>query len=373
LSENRIQKTPASKLVFGGKYRHVSEYPSAYPSIVLTCDTFCFGNFLLNLCSVWKKLMIGPFRLAPYFSPRPWGSLDLSPWYPGQLKEPIGEAWLTGKDCVIENGNAAGSTLGQAVAQHADEILSPRGGSMVEREFPLLIKLLFPQEKLSVQVHPDDKMAQSLGEPRGKTECWYVLSAEPGASVALGFRPGTTQDSIRRGVTDHTLEEMLNWLPVSVGDMVYVDAGTVHAIGPGVVLLETQQYSDSTYRLYDYGRPRELHVDQALHAFKLTTAAGKVPPVHHAGYDQLIAKQYFQVERHTLAAGENRCLKNQTGSVHILVALNGSARVESNGVEPVEAIPGRAVVVPASLSDYRLAATDNFTCVRAMPPGREKT
>ncbi|HEY4047294.1 MAG TPA: type I phosphomannose isomerase catalytic subunit [Acidobacteriaceae bacterium] len=313
--------------------------------------------------------MIRPFSLAPFFSPRPWGSLDLRPWYTTKVEEPIGEAWLTGKDCFIETGDLAGRTLGQAVAAHREELLGARAVRKGEADFPLLLKLLFPREKLSVQVHPDDAMAtQVAGEPRGKTECWYVLQAEPGAAIALGLRAGTTEKEIRAAIAEKTLENLLQWIPVSPGDMIYVDAGTVHAIGPGVVLLETQQYSDLTYRLYDYGRPRELHVDLALRAVKFQTDAGKVQPVHEPGCDLLIKRRYFMVERYALGATQKQRFENVTSTVHSLVALNGTAVVLVDGGDPVELRPGHAVVVPASCPHYTLVAHESFTGVRAMPP-----
>ena len=142
---------------------------------------------------------------------------------------------------------------------------------------PLLIKVIFAKEKLSVQVHPDDRLAQKYGQPRGKTECWYALAAEPGAQVALGLKPGITLDQVKAGIDAGTLEKSLNLLPVAAGDMIFVDAGTVHAIWPGSILLETQQNCDLTYRMYDYGRPRELHIEKALEATRLHTRAGKVP------------------------------------------------------------------------------------------------
>lgn len=312
--------------------------------------------------------MIGPFRLVPFFSPRPWGSMDLSPWYHQKLTEPIGESWLTGEQCLIDSGPFSGKSLAHLVSEQPSEILGPEG-SRTEKAFPLLIKLLFPHEKLSVQVHPDDRIAKEMGQPRGKTECWYVLRADPGATIALGLREGTTTEAIRRAVADQTLEELLNWIPVAVGDLFYVDAGTVHAIGPGSVLLETQQTSDLTFRLYDYGRPRELHLESALRALKLKTAAGKVPPHDYPDHVELIRRRYFVVERHDLAAGEGKPIKNTTGTAHSWVALSGSARIEAEGSEPVPLELGRAVVVPGSCPEYRLVAGDAFSGVRAMSPG----
>lgn len=310
---------------------------------------------------------IGPFRLAPWFSPRPWGSVDLAPWYPGKREEPIGEAWLTGRDCIVESGCAAGWTLGKLVDELGGEMLLGNGAG--SGDFPLLTKLLFPRAKLSVQVHPDDCAAQSAGERCGKTECWYVLSADAGASVALGLLPDVSERDIREAIASHTLERLLDWVPVSAGDMIYVDAGTVHSIGPGVVLLEIQQYSDVTYRLYDYGRPRELHLELGLRALKLKTGAGKVRAERYEGYDRLISKQYFVVERHTLAAGEDRQMQNWGRTAQVLVSLSGSATLKVRGTEPLELLPGRAVVIPAAVAEYSLDVPHGMVCIRAMPPG----
>ena len=210
----------------------------------------------------------------------------------------MGEAWLTGPESVVETGRVTGQTLAAVAAELC------RLQLWAAAEFPLLVKLLFPSDKLSVQVHPDDAQAQAMGQPRGKTECWYVLEAEPGATIALGLKPGATADAVRAAIADGTLEELMEWVPVAVGDMVFVDAGTVHAIGPGVVLLETQQTCDITFRMYDYGRPRELHVEQALQVMKTKTAAGKVAPRKMDGFTRLIEQKYFVVDRYDLAEME---------------------------------------------------------------------
>src|SRR5271170_4857536 len=163
---------------------------------------------------------VAPFRLKPWFSERVWGRQDLRPWYSDTgTKELVGEAWLTGPQCVVEAGPLAGRALGS--------VASELGG-----EFPLLVKLLFPAEKLSVQVHPDDAQARALGETRGKTECWYVLEAAPGAAVALGLKSGVDAAAVKAAGVDGSMEALMEWVPVSVGDMLFVDAGTVHAIGP---------------------------------------------------------------------------------------------------------------------------------------------
>jgi mannose-6-phosphate isomerase len=295
---------------------------------------------------------VEPFRLKPWFSERPWGKRDLRPWYIDTgTKELVGEAWLTGPQCVVETGPLAGQTLASVAAE--------AGG-----EFPLLVKLLFPAEKLSVQVHPDDAWAQKFGETRGKTECWYVLEAEPGAAVALGLKTGVDAATVKAAVADGTMESLMKWVPVSVGDMLFVDAGTVHAIAPGVVLLETQQTSDITYRLYDYGRPRELHLEKGLQVIKTKTQAGKVTPRGMDGFTRLIEQRYFVVDKFEIAdAGETTVDFSGPGC---LVALSGSAAVLTVHGR-VELKVGEAVVVP-NLNTVTVEAGDGVSFVRCVAP-----
>ena len=216
-------------------------------------------------------------KLTPEFVERVWGMEDLRPWYDVHSETRVGEAWLTGEGCLVNGG-----------VRFAD----------VMPGYPLLVKMLFPQEKLSVQVHPNDAQARAMGLERGKTECWYVLAAEPGATVACGLVEGVSVADFADAVRDGRAEEALRWLPVSVGDMVFVDAGTVHAIGPGVVLLEVQQTCDVTFRLYDYGRPRELHLEQGLAVMKAETRAGKVAAREMDGFVRLIETEFFVVDRY---------------------------------------------------------------------------
>ena len=310
---------------------------------------------------------LGPFRLAPWFSPRVWGRPDLRPWYASTgTTELVGEAWLTGPECVVETGAMAGRTLAAVVAEAGEALLGPGCACDGGAEFPLLVKMLFPNDKLSVQVHPDDAQAQAMGQARGKTECWYVLEAEPGAAVALGLREGATAEGVRGAVADGSLEELMEWVPVSVGDMVFVDAGTVHAIGPGVVLLETQQTCDVTFRLYDYGRPRELHLEQGLQVMRTQTAAGKVKPRAMGGFVRLIEQQYFVVDRYDVS-GEGD-VTVATDGAGCLVCLSGRGMVESQGSDAVEMLPGRAVVLPVGIGPVVVRSHAGASFVRCFAP-----
>ncbi len=289
-----------------------------------------------------------PFLLIPIFDERPWGVRDLRPIYTKVVKEPIGESWLTWGDSCIANGPLTGRKLGDIACQHKRDLVGT--AAVFEDRFPLLIKFLFPAEKLSVQVHPDDARAQRVGQPYGKTECWYVLDAKPGAQVALGLKPGVTLSEFETSIVENRAEDLLNWIEVHPGDMLYVAAGTVHTIGGGMVLVETQQSSDITYRLYDYGRGRELHIKDGIAAIKLDTRAGKV--VSQAGDDPnlLVRSAFFEVEKMKLTAPLVATLS--PASPHIIVAIDGAGVVESAGMEPVSFTMGEAVVIPACVPHY---------------------
>ena len=309
---------------------------------------------------------IFPFRLAPYFRTRIWGFHDLAPWFDYKTDgEPIGEVWLTGEMCKAATGPFAGQTLRAITDHHGPELL---GSALGDGEFPLLVKILFPKEKLSVQVHPDDAMAREYGEPRGKTECWYALDAEQGATVALGIRPEVTVEQVRAAIKNATLEDLLEMVPVHKHDMLFVDAGTVHAMGPGVVILETQQTSDLTYRMYDYGRPRELHLEKSLEAMRLKSRAGKVPPRRVDGHAVLIDEKYFEIERWSLAPGEAPAgLAAPTGAVQIIFVAEGSVRIFAEEGEPVPVERCQLAIVPAASTRTRFCVDAPAEVIRILP------
>lgn len=178
-----------------------------------------------------------PVRLPSVFKEKIWGSLDLAPWYADPGKK-IGEVWF-------------------------------------EADLPLLVKFVFTSERLSVQVHPDDAFAAAHEKSLGKTEMWYILRADAGAQIALGFRESITRERLRESALSGEIERLLNWIDVRQGDAFFVPAGTVHAIGAGLALCEVQQQSDITYRLYDYGRPRELHLEKAMQVASIEASDAK--------------------------------------------------------------------------------------------------
>ena len=313
---------------------------------------------------------LAPFLIEPRFVTRVWGFDDLRPWFnrSKDAGDPLGEVWLTGDDCRIATGPYSGITLAEIITQESRAML----GNVAPRvESPLLIKVIFAREKLSVQVHPDDRLAQKYGEPRGKTECWYALASQPGAQVAAGLKPGVTMDQVRSGIHEGTLEDSLNILPIEQGDMIFVDAGTVHAIWPGSILLETQQNSDITYRMYDYGRPRELHIEKSLESTRLTTRAGKVPPVQRDDRTILVDAEYFRVEHIPVQgsrASATLAAADEPGpGMAYLFAAAGSARLIGDGFDPIEIPPRGIVCIPAASPAFKIEDLGGLDLIRMSP------
>ncbi len=329
------------------------------------------GNSSQSDSAAWA-----PFRIEPWFSKRVWGFQDLHPWYDRVAEgEPIGEAWLTGDKCVVASGAYAGRTLGELFAEAPESLLGNSAPHISEDDAksasPLLIKVLFVKEKLSVQVHPDDQMAQKYGDPRGKEECWYVLEAEPGAEVACGLKPGVSLNEVKEGIETDTLESSLNMLPVAQGEVIFVDAGTVHAIWPGSILLETQQYCDLTYRMYDYGRGRELHIKKSLEATKLETRAGKITPQEQAGQTLLMEGSYFRVDRVPVEGSRTSASLPVEGEpapgLAYLFAAAGTAKITGLDFEAIELSKGGMIAVPAASPEFVVENLGGLELIRITP------
>ena len=298
--------------------------------------------------------------------PRIWGMRSLAPLFPekSNLPEPIGEVWLTGVDCKIATGPFAGKTLGEAWRQMPPEW---RGTRFCEPgDFPILVKFIFPNDKLSIQVHPDDDYAaahEKAAGGRGKTEMWHVLSAEPGSSVLVGLKPGVTRESFLRALEDHTLEEQFQRHAVQAGDTYFVPARTPHTIGPGMVICEVQEYSDLTYRVYDYGRldasgrPRELHIEKALEVIDFKTRPfapfRRDDPMDEFGMAYvfyLAACRYFCVEKWELDVAR----KNTDSSrFELFTTLKGGCEIQWDDGECSVAM-GETWFFPAALGKYAL-------------------
>jgi mannose-6-phosphate isomerase len=285
-----------------------------------------------------------PFRIEPTFSPRIWGARSLAPLYPNKtnLPEPIGEAWLTDVNCRVATGPFAGKTLAEAWKEMPADW---RGSRFAEPgDFPLLVKFIFPADKLSIQVHPDDAYAsvhEQAAGGRGKTEMWHILSAEPGTQVLVGLKPGVTKAQFLEALEKRTLEDLFQHHSANPGDTFFVPAGTPHTIGPGMVICEVQQYSDLTYRVYDYGRtdahgkPRELHIQKALDVLEFSGApVCKVQPRNWVpeskGFETLVECSYFSVSRWDLDRRTHMNLAppwNARRNFTVMVPLDGEGEI----------------------------------------------
>lgn len=250
-----------------------------------------------------------PLLFEPKLLEKVWGGHSIHQWKFGtQTEQPIGESWEIFSENVIRNGAHAGMTLQSLIESNPEAMI----GKHEPEEFPLLVKILDAKEWLSVQVHPDDTLAMELeGESRGKTECWYILQADEGSCIQYDLKNNCTVEDYSDAITEGQPKRCLEFLPVKAGDIIYVPAGTVHAIGPGIMLYELQQTSDTTYRLYDWdrvgldGKFRDLHIEKGLRCSK--PGSGIYPyPIHDVlildgnRVLPLIREKYFTLDEVTL-------------------------------------------------------------------------
>jgi len=278
-----------------------------------------------------------PLQLLPIFRERVWGREDLRPFFtqmpPNQR---IGEVWFTFR----ENATSADVTLGELLARRP-EILGRGADPEYPGVCPLLVKLLFTTERLSVQVHPDDEYARQYHDSLGKTEAWYVVDAQPPGEVAVGFRETITPERLKETAQSGEIETLLDWRKVRPGDAIFTPAGTVHAIGAGLTICEIQENSDITYRLYDYGRPRELHLEHGVKVSHLGPHNFDAAPVKLAdGRDELVACEYFRIER--LRPKNEVHIDRGTPYYLLLICLKGSGTIAG---EPFAA--GQCWMVPS--------------------------
>jgi len=264
--------------------------------------------------------------------------------------EKIGESWeiadLPEGRSSIGNGEFRGRTLGSVVRRHTEAIT---GNKHFSEPFPLLIKILDAQDVLSVQVHPDAEACRRMRKGNLKTECWYVIDAEPGAVIYKGFRTPITKERLAQAVREGTAAELLAAVPVSPGECHLIPAGTVHSLGAGLLIAEVQTPSDTTYRVFDWnrlddsGRPRPLHVEEALESIHFDVTPERLP-VTTVG--RLVDCEYFKVDKgHRNEGGE---VFLSRGCMRTFVFVTGSGTVLSRMAEPVDFAAGDCLVIPAA-------------------------
>ena len=321
-----------------------------------------------------------PFTVRPRLDPKPWGGTRLAAYgfeRPVDATEPLGEVLVTANQSVIADGPWTGLSLGELTARFPDEVAGPLGRSVTNGRvvFPLLVKLIDAAQDLSIQVHPDDEQAAAAGS-NGKTEAWAILDAPAGLQLYLGLdTPDAAGFVAAAEVGDGGSARFLRRLPARPGEAVMIPAGTVHALGAGVLVYEVQQPSEITYRLDDWGRvgadgrPRERHLDAGARAIRpglrpaLTSGAS-----WSSGPGErvlLAACRYFALERINLQ-GEERIVATASGSPQVLTVLAGEATVWSDVDDrAIAATKGESIVVPAALPAVTLGCGGQATVLRA--------
>jgi len=304
-----------------------------------------------------------PLRFAPIFKERIWGGrrIETVLGKPLPTGRPIGESWEIsdhGDDVSrVTSGALAGATLRELVQGHATELLGSSVTSNCAGGFPLLVKWIDARDRLSLQVHPPGGHPRLPPGERGKTECWFIVDADPDAVIFLGLRRGVDRAALERELVRHTAESCLNVYPVRSGDFFFVPAGAVHAIGGGVLLAEVQQSSDTTFRLYDWnrvdaatGRPRPLQIQEALDSIDFRASSSLPCPAHDApsGNERILLDErrcpYFHVAWRRISSRHER---EPTGRCHIWICLGGSGWLHHDaGQAPIRR--GDCLVLPAA-------------------------
>jgi len=316
-----------------------------------------------------------------------WGGSQLAAWLnlPEPRPERLGETWLVYDQNRITNGPLAGRSLAEASRQLGAALVGTRTLAHYGADFPLLAKFIDAAGQLSIQVHPDDAYAHAHEAAtgfHGKTEAWYILSAAPGATVIYGLAQPSSRDAFAAAIAGGQVSRLMQRLPVKAGDVIFVPAGTVHAIEAGIILFEIQQKSDLTYRVYDWdrldaatGQPRALQVDKSLDVMHYAPPPrGAIPPLDlGAGRVLLVACSFFALEAWTLGGAQRAT--TDPGTFEILTVLDGAGALQA-GNSALRLTRGLSVVLPAALGAYRLqpepGATTGLRLLRVTVPDPER-
>lgn len=321
----------------------------------------------------------GLLPMRPYFREMVWGGRRLETLFGKDLppQKLIGEAFelsaLSQQESRVAAGPLAGRDLRGLLAEYRQRLVGEAVWARYGQEFPLLVKLLDPQQDLSIQVHPNDAYARQNGlGPLGKMEAWFVLQAD-GGRIAYGLKPGVSRQGLAQAAASGRVEEVVEFYPARHGDVVFMPPGTVHALCSGVVIYEVQQSSDLTFRLFDYnrlgldGKPRDLHVEQSLEVIDFSAELpGPVPWRQLPGVTEegglLVDTDYFQLELHRLTLNRPTAAKAHAAALvfRALTLVDGRARVRA-GVEEYRISTGGTVLVPPG-GDFEVTPEGEASC-----------
>ncbi|OOM13523.1 type I phosphomannose isomerase catalytic subunit [Clostridium saccharobutylicum] len=312
-----------------------------------------------------------PIKFENLYYERIWGGKDLEKFRDNVPSGIIGESWdiachKNGTGTVI-NGQLRGKSFDEIIKKYGERLL---GKEISSQEFPLLIKLITAQDKLSVQVHPDDEYANRVEKDSGKTEAWYVVDAQEGASLIVGTKD-CDKEKFKKAINEGNLDKYLNKIPVKKGDFFYVQSGLVHAICEGVLIAEIQQSSDTTYRVYDYNRGREIHVDKALEVidFNLRGENSQGIVIKKNGYDKtyLCLGKYFTIQKYEVTGSVKE--NSDEKRFYLFTCVEGNGTIKYDGGEE-KILMGDSILIPATLGEYELVG--NFTLLKSYVPDLEE-
>lgn len=316
-----------------------------------------------------QRTKLYPILLEPNLHTKLWGSTGLTTWKNLPLQDHIGESWevsaVPTSPSVIANGTWAGYTLPDVIRKMPEAILGKAVAKQHDNQLPILVKLIDTSDDLSVQVHPNDAMAQRMHNERGKAEMWYVIDAQPGACIYAGFQQELTAEEYAAKVADGTIMECLAKHEVQAGDVFYLPAGRIHAIGKGVLLAEVQQSSDLTYRIYDYnrldldGHPRALHTDLAAQAldFKVYKEYRNTYAEAIDAANPCLDTEHFSVRVVNIQKAIRRNMVNYDSFV-INTCLHGCCKIRIRSThDEVELREGHSCLIPAAIADYDILPT----------------
>jgi mannose-6-phosphate isomerase len=304
---------------------------------------------------VWEESVVQPLRFNHLYYEKIWGGRGFEAFRGDLPSGTIGESWdiaahRNGDNTVLD-GPEQGKTLTQLYADKRTDLF---GTAVTAARFPLLLKLINTSQALSVQVHPDDDYAMAHENDRGKTEAWYVMQADPEAYLVIGTLE-KTREGFKRALDENRTEEILRRVPVREGDVYYIRAGLLHAIGPGLIIYEIQQSSDTTYRVYDYGRDREMHLEKAMEVidFELDgrLMEGAAEEVPGGRITRLIRGQHFTLEKVDVESRIRE--KSDPERFFLFTVVNGSGALKwDTGSETLN--KGDSLLIPADLGSYTL-------------------